>query len=656
MDGTTTKKSTSLETLVIQNISNVNDLKTKLNEIIRIGKEYEFDVSSCLKSLICNSDHEIVLLSVQAISELVKCEDKRVTYSQKEIIQPILNYLEKDLTSDNIGLIKQCCRALGNLCCDCDQARKIILDCDGVPVIVNLLKRTLDTEFGEIKMFTSKTLLNFCIGGQQFSEAIVQGNVVDVLKNILNLELEKDDMDDDMVSTALLILSVINDNTPEFLYDEAVNTAVLNILKDTTNIEISELCLDHLHAQAEHDSVKTLLANEGGVQTVCSRLEQFTQKHEAGDLNADDSEVETIMKQACDLVIIVLTGDEAMHILYKNGIGEVYLTMVKWLDSPNYNLLTTAVLAIGNFARQDDYCAQMMDDKIFDKLLDIFEIYHGFAVRMRKEPDVPHPIDSATVTKIQHAVLSALRNLTVPVANKRVAAAQGRAAPIFLSALPHIEDHHVAYKLLAAIRMLVDGQEGVAKQLASDSSALASVAKWGHAGEYAGAAGEAPRLLAWAVKQLRHHTHWRHIVEVDGCISSLVNMLVASHSLMQNEAILALTLLAIESLKRPSPDTEQPNFDYEKNFIAQLIKSEIGKHVSVLVDTNCAKMPVEVAENLLAFLDITSKKNKVAFDYKEAKVPESLKKFSDSRTDFSDDLKACIAGVILAINDNCKSG
>lgn len=131
-------------------------------------------------------------------------------------------------------------------------------------------------------------------------------------------------------------------------------------------------------------------------------------------------------------------------------------------------------------------------------------------------------------------------------------------------------------------------------------------------------------------------------------------MLVASHSLMQNEAILALTLLAIETLKNISPSSEHPEFDYEKSFISQLIKSEIGKHVSILVDTNCAKMPVEVAENLLAFLDITSKKNKLALDYKEAKVTESLKKFAESRQDLSEDLKNCITGVIAAISDNGK--
>lgn len=130
-------------------------------------------------------------------------------------------------------------------------------------------------------------------------------------------------------------------------------------------------------------------------------------------------------------------------------------------------------------------------------------------------------------------------------------------------------------------------------------------------------------------------------------------MLVASHSLMQNEAILALTLLAIESFKKYSPD-DQPEFDYEKSLVTQLIKSEIGKHVTILVDTNCAKMPIEVAENLLAFLDITSKNNKVAFDFKEAKVHECLKKFAESRNDLSSDLKACIGGIVAAISDNGK--
>lgn len=653
MDECSATKSTSLETLVIQNISNVKELKSKLSEIIKKGKDYEFDVSSCVKTLIKSNDQEIVLLTAEAISELVKCDEKRRTYSQKEIISPILDILQKEITTENAALIKQCFRALGNLCCDCDSSRKIILECGGVPILINLMKNYFSAH-SQLSMYAFKTLLNFAIGGQEFTNAMVDGGVVEMLQMVVIQELEKEEIDEDAVCALLSLLSLINENDTEILYSDEINAGVLKVLTNTADIDVSELCLDILHAQAEHDSVKTLIAKHGGIQVVCSRIEQLMQKFDHGELDADQSDVEAILKQACDLIVIVLTGDEAMHILYNKGLGEVYISMVKWLEHTNYHLITTGVLAIGNFARQDDYCAQMMDDKIYDKLLDLFDVYVSFGVQIQKEHNVLHPIEPVTITKIQHAILSALRNLTVPVANKRIIAAQGRAAPTLLGALLSVEDHHVAYKLLAAIRMLVDGQESVARLLGRHKSALRCVARWGHAGEYAGAAGEAPRLLAWAVKLLTRGPYWHNIVEVDGCISSLVNMLVASHSLMQNEAILALTLLAIETLKNISPSSEHPEFDYEKSFISQLIKSEIGKHVSILVDTNCAKMPIEVAENLLAFLDITSKKNKLALDYKEAKVTESLKKFAESRQDLSEDLKNCITGVIAAISDNGK--
>ncbi|CAH2233110.1 jg13975 [Pararge aegeria aegeria] len=229
MDGPSAKKSTSFETLVIQNIGNVCDLKAKLNEIICSSKNYEYDVSSCLKALLKSSDQVIVLLTVQAISELAKCEIKRESYAQRDVIEPILSLLNKDLTSENIELHKQCCRAL--------------------------------------------------------------------------------------------------------------------------------------------DSVKTLLAKAGGVNLVCSRLEQLLLKHHAGNLNMEDNEIDTVMKHACDLIIMVLTGDEAMDSLYADGEGEVYRSAVRWLRAGSHQLLATAVLAVGNFARRDEHCIRMMSDGIFDKLL-----------------------------------------------------------------------------------------------------------------------------------------------------------------------------------------------------------------------------------------------------------------------------------------------
>ncbi|KAI8428516.1 hypothetical protein MSG28_007298, partial [Choristoneura fumiferana] len=554
MDGPSAKKSNSLETLVIQNITNANDLKAKLNDIIKVGKDYKYDVSNCLTALLNNSDHEIVTLAVQAIAELAKCEDKRETFAKKEVIEAILSILRKEVTLDRTELVKHCCRALGNLCCDCDTSRKLLHDQEGVILLTNLLKTSLDDNtaaLNEIKIFTTKTILNYGIGGQQFSESLVESGVIELIRRILVTELDSDDMNDDFVSTALLVLSVISDNTPEVLFEPEVNRAVLNVLQETTNIEISELCLEHLHAQAEHAKLE-------GVELMCCRLEQLVRRQAARALRADDADVEALIKQACDLIIIVLTGDDAMHNLYDNGNGAVYQTTVRWLESPNPHLLSTGVLAPSSALIRTCPCNPP----------DIFEHHHKLALQLKKESG-----DISTSTKIQHAALSALRNLIVPVANKQAAARSGRAAPALLAALPAVEDHQVAYKLLAALRMLVDGQECVARVLAADAAALAAVARWGAAG-HAGAAGEAPRLLAWSVKQLaREPALWRHYLQVDGCVSSLVNMLVASHSVMQNEAILALTLLAIHSLKdKPAG----PDFDYEKKLIAHLLKSEIG--------------------------------------------------------------------------------
>ncbi|XP_049865849.1 GTPase-GDP dissociation stimulator vimar isoform X2 [Pectinophora gossypiella] len=657
--GSTSSNKPALEVFIIRNIDNEADLITKLNEIIDAGKDYKYDISACLVSLIKREDQQTQTLIVQAIAELAKCEDKRELLASEKLIEPILNLLRMEMSEGLSELLKQCVRALGNLCCDCDKARHLVYEYDGMTALLTLLKCTLRIPSPlseEIKLLTAKSILNIVIGGEIFIEnfravgfpRIRERERDQTYKHILNGELKKDDMNDDLVSTALLTLSVINDFIPAYQFHDDVNMAVLNMLRVTNNLQISELCLDHLHTQAEHDTAKTMMANEKGVQLVCERLELLLAKKEAGELISDDAEVESLMKQACDLIIMVLTGDEAMHLLYNHGEGEVYKTMVGWLTHKNLHLLTTSILAIGNFARQDDYCMKMMEDKIYDRLLDIFEKFHNLGLAIKEDPNGQHPVNMASVTKIQHAVLSALRNLTVPMQNKKVAAKNGRAAPIFLDALPTVEDHHVAYKLLAAIRMLVDGQEAVAIQLASHPAALAAVARWCHAGEFTGASGEAPRLLAWAVKMLRRQPHWRQLIQVEGCVPSLVNMLMASHSVMQNEAILALTLLARECLK----PAEDEDVDYEQSFINQLLKSEIGKHLSVLIETNCAKMPVEVAHNLLVFLDITSEKNKLAMDYKEAKVHDSLKKFKDSRNDFSKDLVTVVNKVRNTIEDN----
>lgn len=58
-----------------------------------------------------------------------------------------------------------------------------------------------------------------------------------------------------------------------------------------------------------------------------------------------------------------------MHLLYDNGNGKVYQNMVSWLDTDDIDLVSTGVLAIGNFARKELHCIQMVRSGISKKLI-----------------------------------------------------------------------------------------------------------------------------------------------------------------------------------------------------------------------------------------------------------------------------------------------
>lgn len=114
--------------------------------------------------------------------------------------------------------------------------------------------------------------------------------------------------------------------------------------------------------------------------------------------------------------------------------------MEEWLDSSDIDLLTTGVLALGNFARTDCHCIFMVENKVMNKLLEVLSKNNGAKDNVR----------------LQHALLSALRNLVIPKPNKRAVIQAGLVEKL----LPMLETHQppVVFKLLGTLRMTVDGQ------------------------------------------------------------------------------------------------------------------------------------------------------------------------------------------------------
>lgn len=58
-----------------------------------------------------------------------------------------------------------------------------------------------------------------------------------------------------------------------------------------------------------------------------------------------------------------------MKLLYDNSNGKVYHQMVSWIDSSDSDLMSTGILAIGNFARSDAHCINMVESGLSRKLI-----------------------------------------------------------------------------------------------------------------------------------------------------------------------------------------------------------------------------------------------------------------------------------------------
>ncbi|KAG7272453.1 hypothetical protein CRUP_031380 [Coryphaenoides rupestris] len=147
-------------------------------------------------------------------------------------------------------------------------------------------------------------------------------------------------------------------------------------------------------------------------------------------------------------------------------------------------------------------------------------------------------VDEGDVS-VQHAGLSALRNLAIPASNKVRMLEDGvteRIKTLLRSDMPPVQ-----FKLLGTLRMMVDGQEGAATGLGRDQALLQRVMEWCEARDHAGVSGEANRLLAALLRYSHNAEVVRAVSKADG-VKHLISMATSEHVIMQNEALVALAI------------------------------------------------------------------------------------------------------------------
>uniref|UniRef100_A0A8C9AYT3 Rap1 GTPase-GDP dissociation stimulator 1 n=1 Tax=Prolemur simus TaxID=1328070 RepID=A0A8C9AYT3_PROSS len=356
---------------------------------------------------------------------------------------------------------------------------------------------------------------------------------------------------------------------------------LVKLFKKQIEHDKREMIFEVLAPLAENDAIKLQLVEAGLVECLLEIVQQKV------DSDKEDDIAE--LKTGSDLMVLLLLGDESMQKLFEGGKGSVFQRVLSWIPSNNHQLQLAGALAIANFARNDGNCIHMVDNGIVEKLMDLLDRH----------------VEDGNVT-VQHAALSALRNLAIPVINKAKMLSAGVTEAVlkFLkSEMPPVQ-----FKLLGTLRMLIDAQAEAAEQLGKNVTLVERLVEWCEAKDHAGVMGESNRLLSALIRHSKSKDVIKTIVQSGG-IQHLVTMATSEHVIMQNEALVALALIAALELGTAEKDLESAKLVQilHRLLVDERSAPEIKYNSMVLI---CAVMGSESLHKEvqdLAFLDVISK-------------------------------------------------
>ncbi|XP_016346162.1 rap1 GTPase-GDP dissociation stimulator 1 isoform X2 [Sinocyclocheilus anshuiensis] len=443
-----------------------------------------------------------------------------------------------------------------------------------IPPLVQLL----NCKDQEILLQTGRALGNICYDSHSLQAQLISMGVIPTLVRLLGVHSQ---------NTALTEMCLIAFGNLAELESSKEQFASTNIAEELVRLfhkqvehEKKEMIFEVLAPLAENDVIKLQLVDAGLVECLLEVVAQT--------VDSDREEDVAQLKTASDLMVLLLLGDESMQKLFEGGKGSVFQRVLSWVPSNNHQLQLAGALAIANFARNDGNCIHMVDTGIVQKLLELLDRH----------------VEEGNVT-VQHAALSALRNLAIPVVNKSKMLLAG-VSDVVLKFLKS-EMPPVQFKLLGTLRMLIDTQADAAEQLGTNSKLVERLVEWCEAKDHAGVMGESNRLLSALIRHSKSKNVVRTVIQGGG-IKHLVTMATSEHMIMQNEALVALGLVAALDLDSTEKDFVSANLVQvlHKLLTDEHSAPEIKYNSMILICSVMGSEPLHKEVQSLAFIDVVS--------------------------------------------------
>lgn len=202
----------------------------------------------------------------KCIAEITKIEKHRRQFTDPTTIQRLINilatepYTQEMSSAPTLAYVIQCCRALGNICYNNDDAHNILIQLNSDAVLIRLLDIVLqptdvvDTKELHLQFVKVRCGLisNYLVGGEVIAKRAIDLHIMDKFERIVEQSAKAVDENEDLLLNTLAPLTILTENVSELNFSEAQNRQLVKILGASKNPDIAEMCLDLLHDQAEN--------------------------------------------------------------------------------------------------------------------------------------------------------------------------------------------------------------------------------------------------------------------------------------------------------------------------------------------------------------------------------------------------------------------
>uniref|UniRef100_A0A8C2KA38 Rap1 GTPase-GDP dissociation stimulator 1 n=1 Tax=Cyprinus carpio TaxID=7962 RepID=A0A8C2KA38_CYPCA len=510
------------------------------------------------------------------IAEVAKNEFMRSPCVEAGLIPPLVQLLN----SKDQEILLQTGRALGNICYD-NEGRSAVDAAGGAQIVAEHIKslaESTDPATGKLLTVFCGMLMNYSNDNDSLQAQLIIMGVIPTLVRLLGVHSQNTALTE-MCLIAFGNLAELESSKEQFASTNIAEELV-RLFRKQVEHEKREMIFEVLAPLAENDVIKLQLVDAGLVECLLEVVAQT--------VDSDRDEDVAQLKTASDLMVLLLLGDESMQKLFEGGKGSVFQRVLSWVPSNNHQLQLAGALAIANFARNDGNCIHMVDTGIVQKLLELLDRH----------------VEEGNVT-VQHAALSALRNLAIPVVNKSKMLLAG-VSDVVLKFLKS-EMPPVQFKLLGTLRMLIDTQADAAEQLGTNAKLVERLVEWCEAKDHAGVMGESNRLLSALIRHSKSKDVVQTVIQGGG-VKHLVTMATSEHMIMQNEALVALGLIAALNLDCAEKDFVAANL---VQVLHKLLKDEhsapeIKYNSMILICSIMGSEPLHKEVQSLAFIDVVS--------------------------------------------------